>query len=174
MNPRTVLKVSTLLLISIAMPASVFAEKDQKLAVGDAAPDFKLQNVSGEHVQLSSFAGKKNVVVVFSRAHWCPFCMGQLKQIAKSYAKIKEKDAEVLVVFREERDGAAGLKKSQQTSSAKFPLLLDYRSKATPRYSSEGYTTYVINKEGEITAVIAGTKAKRASPETILKALDEL
>jgi mycoredoxin-dependent peroxiredoxin len=35
------------------------------LIIGDSAPDFSLVNQFGETVTLSSFAGKKNVVVVF-------------------------------------------------------------------------------------------------------------
>ena len=35
------------------------------LTIGQAAPDFTLMNQHGESVSLSSFKGKKNVVVIF-------------------------------------------------------------------------------------------------------------
>ena len=34
-------------------------------AVGDAAPDFSIMDVSGDEVRLSDYTGKKNVVLIF-------------------------------------------------------------------------------------------------------------
>jgi len=47
------------------------------LKVGDTAPDFTLPSTSGEKVSLSSFAGKKNVVLSFVPAAWTPVCSHQ-------------------------------------------------------------------------------------------------
>lgn len=41
-----------------------------ELQKGDQAPDFAALGIDGEPVKLSSYHGKKNVVLVFSRAHW--------------------------------------------------------------------------------------------------------
>lgn len=38
----------------------------EKLMVGDQAPDFALPGADGTLVQLSSFRGKQNVVLVFN------------------------------------------------------------------------------------------------------------
>lgn len=57
---------------TIAMVASAFAdtkEINQEL-VGKPAPAFTLQNQDNKDVSLSQFKGKKNVVLVFSRAPW--------------------------------------------------------------------------------------------------------
>ena len=48
-----------------------------KLKVGDAAPDFTLQDLAGEKVSLSSFRGKRNVVISFVPAAWTPVCSQQ-------------------------------------------------------------------------------------------------
>lgn len=39
-------------------------------AVGEAAPDFEIKDSKGSTFQLKSLQGKKNLVLVFSRAHW--------------------------------------------------------------------------------------------------------
>lgn len=61
-------------LLALALPQSgqLWAQNDKKEAppeykfkVGDAAPDFTLQDTKGNKVQLSSFRGKKNVVLAF-------------------------------------------------------------------------------------------------------------
>jgi len=41
------------------------ASTGQVPAVGEAAPDFSITDVSGDEVRLSEFKGKKNVVLVF-------------------------------------------------------------------------------------------------------------
>lgn len=41
-----------------------------RVAVGILAPDFTLESKDGMAVNLSSFRGRKNVVLVFYRGHW--------------------------------------------------------------------------------------------------------
>ena len=48
-----------------------------KVKVGDKAPDFCLSSVDGNNVCLSSFIGKKNVVISFVPAAWTPVCSDQ-------------------------------------------------------------------------------------------------
>ena len=49
------------------------ASETRTLKVGDKAPDFELPSHRGdEKVRLSSFQGKKNVVIVFYPLDWTP------------------------------------------------------------------------------------------------------
>ena len=41
-----------------------------RIKVGQSAPDFTLEDVEGKAVTLSSFQGKKSVVLVFYRGYW--------------------------------------------------------------------------------------------------------
>ncbi|HUG18141.1 MAG TPA: hypothetical protein VMM56_04150 [Planctomycetaceae bacterium] len=45
--------------------------------------------------------------------------------------------------------------------------------KNTGNYSTTGFTTYIIGKDGKVTATLAGTKPKRPKAEEILKAIPE-
>ena len=66
------------------------------LSVGDSAPEFSLKDESGNAVKLSSFKGKKNVVVFFYPAYDTPGCTIQ----AKSFSDAKsEFDKLNTVVF---------------------------------------------------------------------------
>ena len=40
------------------------------LGTGDPAPDFTLSGDGKTSIRLSQFAGKKDIVLLFSRAHW--------------------------------------------------------------------------------------------------------
>ena len=42
----------------------------ERVQVGDAAPDFTLENMDGNRISLSDFRGKKNVILVFYRGQW--------------------------------------------------------------------------------------------------------
>lgn len=42
----------------------------ERVAVGDRAPDFRLESLRGGAVTLSEFRGAKDVVLVFFRGHW--------------------------------------------------------------------------------------------------------
>ncbi len=48
-----------------------------KVAVGDQAPNFTLPALQGGKVSLSSYRGKKNVVITFVPAAWTPVCSDQ-------------------------------------------------------------------------------------------------
>jgi len=48
-----------------------------KVKIGDKAPDFSLPSLSGDKISLSSFKGKKNVVLSFVPAAWTPVCSDQ-------------------------------------------------------------------------------------------------
>ncbi len=45
--------------------------------VGDIAPDFSLQDITGGKVSLANFRGKQNVVLSFVPAAWTPVCSQQ-------------------------------------------------------------------------------------------------
>jgi len=42
----------------------------ERVKVGQAAPDFTLEDVDGKGITLSDFRGKKTVALVFYRGYW--------------------------------------------------------------------------------------------------------
>lgn len=52
---------------------------DSKLKVktGQLSPDFTLSSIMGESIRLSSFIGKRNVMLTFIPAAWTPVCSDQ-------------------------------------------------------------------------------------------------
>lgn len=70
----------------------------ERVAVGQPAPDFALARYGGGTVTLSQFRGQKNVVLVFYRGHWCPYCITQLRELRTLLDPELRTDAELLVV----------------------------------------------------------------------------
>jgi peroxiredoxin len=67
MKLRSLPVASVLALLLIALPGAVSA-----LEVGDKAPDFELASTKGGKLQLSSLAGKQNVVIQFYVLDYSP------------------------------------------------------------------------------------------------------
>ncbi len=70
----------------------------ERIAIRMTAPDFTLAKYGGGTVELSSFRGKKNVVLVFYRGYWCPYCITQLKEMRTLLDADLKRDTELLVV----------------------------------------------------------------------------
>src|SRR5438046_8648185 len=66
------------------------------LKVGDKAPDFTLTDQNGNKVTLSSFAGKKNVVLVFHPLAFTSACAVQMPGYSKERQSFEGLDAQVL------------------------------------------------------------------------------
>jgi peroxiredoxin len=66
------------------------------IAVGDAAPDFSLSTASGSVVKLSSFKGKKPVVVFFYPADNTPGCTKEACAFERKAPDFKALGAEII------------------------------------------------------------------------------
>jgi cytochrome oxidase Cu insertion factor (SCO1/SenC/PrrC family) len=65
--------------LATAQVATAFGPRDgaglsptdlARIAIGSQAPDFTLESKDGGTVTLSSFRGRKDVVLIFYRGHW--------------------------------------------------------------------------------------------------------
>ena len=68
------------------------------IAIGDVAPDFELKGQSGSKVSLSSFKGKKNVVLVFIPFSFTGTCTGELCAIRDDISAFENDNVQVLAV----------------------------------------------------------------------------
>ncbi|APZ90723.1 peroxiredoxin family protein [Fuerstiella marisgermanici] len=171
---RTLLIAAT---VAIACPFS-FADEASKVEISSPAPDFTATGIDGKAFKLSDKlkSGKKNVVLIFSRAHWCPFCMKQLAHLQQHADEFEALNAEVIVIFREEKDGTDGLTKIKNGTKTTFTLALDLDKKSSKAYSPKHRTfdNFVIDKDGNVAAVIDGTLRDRVTADKLLKALKKI
>lgn len=88
-----------------------------KLETGKAAPDFNLQSLSGDWVNLSSLRGSR-VLMIFYRGHWCPFCVGHLQDIQTLLPELEKLGYQVLAISP---DDATDIQKMADRSALHYP-----------------------------------------------------
>ena len=126
------------------------------LTIGQEAPNFTLTNQFGESVELASFRGKKNVVVVFYPFAFSGICTGELCTLRDDLGAYQNEDSELLAISC---DPMYSLKAFGEAEGYKFNLLADFWphgavSKAYGVFNEDrGFSirgTFVIDKEGVI------------------------
>ena len=139
-------------------------------AIGKIAPDFTLKNQAGESVSLSSFKGKKQVVVYFYPKADTPGCTTQACGIKDTHAKLAEMDTLVLAISP---DSPAKLQKFNDKYALNFTLLSDEDHKVAEQYGVWGLkkfmgrefmgilrTTFIIDKQGKLKHIMDKVNTK--------------
>ena len=93
------------------------------LQVGQEAPDFELVDQNGEKVKLSSFRGKKNVVVVFFPFAFTGTCTGELCALRDDLSLFQNDKVQLLAISC---DAMFTQKVFAEKEGYKFPLLSDF------------------------------------------------
>jgi mycoredoxin-dependent peroxiredoxin len=65
------------------------------LRVGESSPDFTLPSTLGENVSLSSFRGRKNVLLLFYPLDWSPVCSSEHVKCSRMFPNVSD-DVQVL------------------------------------------------------------------------------
>ncbi len=124
------------------------------LSIGSAAPDFELSDQHGEKVSLSSFKGKKNVVVLFIPFAFTGTCTGELCALRDDLASFQNENVQLLAISC---DSMFTQRIFAEQEGYKFPVLADFwphgaAAKAYGIFNDElGCAmrgTFIIDKEG--------------------------
>ena len=115
--------------------------------IGDQAPDFILNSLEGNQVQLSSFRNKKAVVVNFW-ATWCPPCREEMPAFEDIFVANSDKLTILGVDLQEDQDT---IRKFLLEIPVTYPLLLDPNKDVKDLYNVFTQpVTYFIDKDGII------------------------
>jgi len=150
------------------------------LLIGDAAPDFTLTNQHGEEVSLSSFKGKKAVVLVFYPFSFTGICTGELCELRDNFAIFEADNVEVLAISC---DSKYTQKVFAEQEGYKFNVLSDFwpHGAVAQEYGVflEGpgmatRATFVINREGIITTKFVTAPGQARNFADYRKAISDL
>lgn len=124
-------------------------------AVGQAAPDFVLQEyATGRLVRLSDFRGK--TVVLNFWATWCPPCIAEMPDLQALHASRQEAgDLVVLAVDVQESPSVIG--EFVQLKGLTMPVLTDRTGAVAKHYGLPGLPgTFFIDRDGTVRSKVLG------------------
>jgi peroxiredoxin Q/BCP len=138
--------------------------------IGKPAPDFKLASTDDKDVSLADFKGKQAVVLYFYPRDDTPGCTAEACSFRDLRTMFEENGAEILGVST---DTVSKHKKFQAKYHLTFPLLADtdhavadqygvwqQRKFMGREYMGIARTTFVVDKQGTITAVFPNVKVE--------------
>jgi len=112
----------------------------------NAAPEFTLTDLTGRQVSLSSYRGKKVVIMEFW-ATWCKPCRMTMPMIEKFWKKHQARGVELLSVNQQESREL--VKRFVEASSIESRVLLDLDAGVATAFGVYGLPTlFVIDKQG--------------------------
>lgn len=150
------------------------------LIIGDQAPDFTLTNQFGEEVTLSSFRGKKNVVIVFYPLSFSGICTGELCELRDNFAQFDNADVELLAISV---DSKFVQKQFAEHEGYKFSVLADFWPHGAvaqtydvflPEAGISNRATFVVNKNGDLVAKFVTAPGQARSLDEYQRALASL
>ena len=172
------------------------------LSVGAKAPAFSLKDSTGATVESRAILKKGNMVLVFYRGAWCPFCNTYLHKLQTRLTDIAAAGGKLVAVSVETPDGSAGVMKKNGVEftvlsdpnldvARKFGIVYQLPADTDERYRSMGLdlakrnamekpelplaVTYIIDRSGTIAyAFIETDYKKRAEPDVIVEELKKL
>ena len=155
-------------------------DSESVLKVGDKAPDFTLPSLSGGPVSLSSFAGKKNVVISFVPAAWTPVCSEQWPGYNLLRTSFEAKNTVLLGITTDNIPTLFAW--TTDMGGVWFPVLSDFwpHGEVTSKYGvlrSNGVSEralFIIDRKGIIRYIDVHDINERPKMETLMSELEKL
>ncbi|GAB3396643.1 thioredoxin-dependent thiol peroxidase [Amycolatopsis echigonensis] len=141
---------------------------DQRLAVGDEAPEFTLPDSTGKNVSLSDFRGQA-VVVYFYPAAGTPGCTKQACDFRDNLAELNDAGYQVLGISPDKPEKLAKFVEAEKLT---FPLLSDVDKTVLTEWGAFGEkknygrivqgvirSTFIVDAEGKIAKAAYNVRA---------------
>src|SRR3954468_24286940 len=147
--------------------------------VGDLAPDFTAASTAGKDVSLSSFRGKRNVLLAFFPLAFTGTCTKELVCFTEDFDQFAREGVEILPISVDSTASLAEFKKKLQM---KTELLSDFKRDVSRAYgvlnedrfySNRAY--FLIDREGRVRwAHVERNNGERRENSEILAAIELL
>ena len=148
---------------------------NDKVKVGDAAPDFELKASDGKTYKLSDFKGKNDVVVAWFPKAFTTGCTVECKSMKETSKDLKE--LKNLKYFTASCDDVETNTRFAKSLDVDYPILSDPDGATAKAYGiyNEGRNfpnrvTFYIDKQGIIKHIDSKVNVKSHGPDIVAKA----
>ncbi|HAM35729.1 MAG TPA: peroxiredoxin [Elusimicrobia bacterium] len=135
------------------MSTEIIAQETTPIAVGGAAPDFRLQDQNGKEFHVGDYLGKKMVILFFYPLDWSPTCTKENACFSQNLSRF-EKYGEVAAIST---DSVYCHRAWAEKMGLKHRLLADMHRTVVKAYglyfpdaNINQRATVVINKDGKV------------------------
>lgn len=158
--------MSILILIVMFVYTGVrFVHREAAVQLGEQAPQFELEAISGDKVSLAKYKGQPVVLNFFTT--WCGPCIDELPELDKFHNQYG-KQVPLLVIDRREPKNRVSSFAEQNQSSLLF--LLDYRDEVSKAYGIKGQPeTMIIDENGVVKRHIVGGMTAEALAKEVMQ-----
>lgn len=130
--------------------AVTISAQDKEGTAGRTAPNFILENLYGDLVELSEELGEGPILLSFW-ATWCKPCIEELSEMKKIYKEYEEKGFKLFAISTDNERTVAKVKPFVKSKNYKFPVLYDTNSEVARLYYARAVPfSVLIDKEGKI------------------------
>jgi len=113
-------------------------------------PDFTLEDLSGDFVELNQEVGEGPILLSFW-ATWCKPCIEELDEYKKLYNDYKDKGFKMFAISTDDENTVAKVKPLVKSKGYNFPVLLDTNGDAVRLYYAQSIPySVILDKDGKI------------------------
>jgi peroxiredoxin len=143
------MKLAFTLIIAVLFSFFITAQESEELA-GRKAPNFVLENLYGDYVELNQEIGEGPLLLSFW-ATWCKPCIEELDEFQKLYNECKNKGFKLLAISTDSERTVAKVKPFVKSKNYDFPVLYDTSGDAARIYYARAVPfTVLIDDKGAI------------------------
>jgi peroxiredoxin len=142
------MKILTTFLLFIIISLPVFSQGGSEgIRKG---PNFKVENLDGEIVELNNEVGEGPILLSFW-ATWCKPCIEELAEYKKIYKDYKDKGFKMFAISTDDERTVAKVKPFVKSKGFEFPILLDTNSDISRLYYAQSVPySVILDKKGMI------------------------
>jgi peroxiredoxin len=142
------MKIFLILLTVVVFSVSLFSQDNSEgIRKG---PDFTLENLDGDEVELNQEIGDGPILLSFW-ATWCKPCLEELNEYKQIYKEYKDQGFKMFAISTDDENSVAKVKPLVKSKGYNFPVLLDTNSDAVRLYYAQSIPySVILDKKGMI------------------------
>lgn len=146
--------------------------QEGEIKSGKKAPNFKLEDLDGNYIELKNLIGKGPLLISFW-ATWCKPCVEELSEYKKIFNDLEPKGFNMIAISTDTEKSVSKVKPFVKSKDYPFTVLLDTNSEVARKYYANAMPySVILDSKGNI--VYSHLGYKKGDEIRVRKKLEEL